>query len=95
MHSRSELAAYLVKIGAFPDWLDIQSGDMLEELWQCNRIGVLQQLLSRSKIRNLMLQPISSTRDEYTILILKTILCRPQPLLQSLKLWNVSVNVIL
>ena len=95
VHSRSELAAYLVKIGAFPDWLDIQSGDMLEELWQCNRIGVLQQVLSRSKIRNLMLQPVSSNRDEYTSLILKTILCRPQPLLQSLKLWNVSINVIL
>ena len=92
---RSELAAYLVNIGAFPSVLDIQSIDVLEELWRCKMHEALQQLLSRSKVRTLCVKFDTDARRESERFVLHAVLHRSQPLLHSLKLWNVSGSFLL
>jgi len=92
---RSELAAYLLNLGAFPSILNIQSIDVLEELWRCKGHEALQQLLSRSQVQTLCVKFDTDARKESERFILQAVLRRPQPLLCSLKLWDISGSFLL
>ena len=92
---RSELATYLMNIGAFPRVLDIQSIDVLEELWRCKKHETLQQLLSRSKMRTLCVKFDTDARRESESFVLHAVLRRSQPLLHTLKLWDISGSLLL
>lgn len=92
---RSELAAYLLNLGAFPSVLNIQSIDILEELWRCKKHELLQQLLSRAQVQTLCVKFDTDARRESERFILQAVLRRPQPLLCSLKLWDISGSFLL
>ena len=92
---RSELAAYLLNLGVFPSVLNIQSIDILEELWRCKKHELLQQLLSGAQVQTLCVKFDTDARRESERFILQAVLRRPQPLLCSLKLWDISGSFLL